>query len=212
MTHAIGCGDGTVDWCQADPEVKVTVSGTVGPTAKLTPKDYMGANKLPVFSVVPPTAVAHLAAVMRHGAWESMTRDGTRGYGPYNWRKDGIRTSVYVDAAMRHVMAYWDGEEMDRDSGLPHLAHAMATLAILLDAQDHGRVQDDRPPPGATPEIIAAYCRVAEGTPATAEAAPAPKAKTPTVRRAPKEQFAVLEPPTPKVREELQFPLWEQPY
>lgn len=37
----------------------------------------------------------------------------------------------YLSAALRHIAEYADGNQIDRDSGLPHLAHAMANLGIL---------------------------------------------------------------------------------
>jgi hypothetical protein len=44
-------------------------------------------------------------------------------------------------------MAWFNGEECAQDSGVHHLAHAMACLAILLDAKTCGKLNDDRPPP-----------------------------------------------------------------
>jgi hypothetical protein len=43
------------------------------------------------------------------------------------------------------LFAWFDGEEVASDSGVHHLGHAMACLAILLDAQETGNLVDDRP-------------------------------------------------------------------
>ena len=70
--------------------------------------------------------------------------DGARKYGPYNWRDNAVLARVYIAAAKRHL-AYWAaGEETAKDSGVHHLGHAIACLAILLDAQATGNLGDDR--------------------------------------------------------------------
>jgi hypothetical protein len=52
---------------------------------------------------------------------------------------------VYYDAAMRHLMAYFDGQDLDPESGLPHLAHVMACASILIDAKKNETLNDNRP-------------------------------------------------------------------
>ncbi len=70
--------------------------------------------------------------------------DGMLKYGRSNWRVAGVRTSIYIDASKRHLNAYFEGEDNDPDSGLPHLSHALATIAILVDAAAAGKLNDDR--------------------------------------------------------------------
>lgn len=101
------------------------------------PKDLVGATKVPL-GLVPSSAKAHMAAALR---------DGARKYGPYNWRDHPVKATVYLDAAERHIDAYRNGEMNAGDSGQHHLGHAMACLAILLDAQESGNLIDDRPRP-----------------------------------------------------------------
>jgi hypothetical protein len=55
---------------------------------------------------------------------------------------------VYVDAALRHLNAWFDGEQEASDSGVHHLGHARACMAILLDAEATGNLIDDRPAEG----------------------------------------------------------------
>jgi hypothetical protein len=74
--------------------------------------------------------------------------DGALKYGRSNFRAIGVRASIYVDAVKRHVNAWFEGEDIDRDSGLPHMAHALACLAILVDADAAGVLNDDRQYPG----------------------------------------------------------------
>lgn len=109
------------------------------------PKTLTGRRKLPMISVIPPTALLYLGMAMKYGAYDAPKVDGSKGYGPYNWRDQPIEASVYVDALVRHVLRWWDGTDIDPDSGKPELAHAMATLAILADAIENGTVIDDRP-------------------------------------------------------------------
>jgi len=40
-------------------------------------------------------------------------------------------------AVMRHMMKFNGGEELDDESGLPHLAHALATLMMVFDRRAH---------------------------------------------------------------------------
>lgn len=74
--------------------------------------------------------------------------DGAKKYGPANWREKGVATSVYVDAALRHISLYFDCKQ-DRasDSNVHNLGHAMACLAIIIDAEQSGTLTDDRPFP-----------------------------------------------------------------
>lgn len=88
---------------------------------------------------------------------------GAQKYGAFNWRSGPkINAMTYVSAIQRHLDAYVDGEDRDAESGLPHLAHAGAGLAILCDAISVGKLNDDRPPPGITGEALRA---VAAGPP-----------------------------------------------
>lgn len=106
------------------------------PTKPTNPKDAVGIAKVP-FSTLPTQVIAELGLAMLEGA---------RKYGRHNYRVTGVRASVYFDAAMRHLTAYWEGEDTDPASDLPHLVKAMACLAVLRDSQVTGKHTDDRPP------------------------------------------------------------------
>ena len=108
------------------------------------PKDALGTAKVPL-SAVPPAAIIHTANAFR---------DGDAKYGPYNWRQNRVKASIYVDAALRHILSWFDGEDHASDSGVHHLGHAMACLAILLDAYEAGALEDNRPPPGQTTNLL----------------------------------------------------------
>ena len=109
------------------------------------PKDLVGAKKV---------SITKLPAVgILHGSHAMM--DGAAKYGPFNWRDNKVKASIYVDAAMRHLNAWFDGEENATDSGAHHLGHALACCAILLDAQETGNMVDDRPKDGKFNEVLA---------------------------------------------------------
>ena len=80
--------------------------------------------------------------------------EGHLKYRQYNWRDAGVRASVYHDALQRHTMAWWNGEDIDKASGLPHLWKALACLAILIDSDQVGNLTDDRPTPAPVQPMI----------------------------------------------------------
>jgi hypothetical protein len=105
-------------------------------TKETNPKDALGVKKVP-FSVVSAPVIGELALAMMEGA---------RKYGRHNYRVAGVRASVYYDACLRHLMAWWEGEDIDSDSGLSHVTKAIACLTVLRDSMLIGNWKDDRPP------------------------------------------------------------------
>ena len=68
---------------------------------------------------------------------------GAEKYGRHNWC-GGIQHSRLVDAAMRHLIAYAGGEDLDPESGLPHTDHAAASINMLRGNQRLHPELDDR--------------------------------------------------------------------
>ena len=102
------------------------------------PKSLQGAKKYSLRYLPLPAAVEVNRAL----------EDGAKKYGAANWRKTGVAASVYVDAALRHLAQWYDGGQKNAvDSGVHNLGHAMACLAILIDAESCGKLIDDRPEP-----------------------------------------------------------------
>lgn len=101
------------------------------------PKDAVGVRKWRQYCTVPITIIWELGVAMLEGA---------RKYGRHNYRVAGVRASVYIDAAKGHIDSWWEGEDIDADSGLSHITKAMASLAVLRDAMINDMVTDDRPP------------------------------------------------------------------
>ena len=117
------------------------------------PKDRIGLRKPPLH-LIPPAAEVLESAVMALGA---------KKYGAFNWRSANVKASIYVAAARRHLLQWFDGEDDDPESGVSHLAHARACLGILLDAIATQHVVDDRPVPGASARLIRDLTSSAEG-------------------------------------------------
>ncbi|GGD38212.1 dATP/dGTP diphosphohydrolase domain-containing protein [Aureimonas glaciei] len=99
------------------------------------PKALVGRKKATLISAVPAISLAWLAEAHMDGAIK---------YGALNWRESKIKRSDYIDAAVRHILALKEGEDVASDSFLPHAAHIMATMSIILDAEACGTLIDDR--------------------------------------------------------------------
>lgn len=57
---------------------------------------------------------------------------GAKKYDVDNWKHVPDAHFRYYDAAMRHINAWWEGEAVDKESGLSHLAHAMCCITFLM--------------------------------------------------------------------------------
>lgn len=137
----LGChrhADLDEDFCELHhfhhPEDEVARSADA--PADVNPKSAQGAKKYSLRHLPLPAAIEVNRAL----------EDGVLKYGAANWRATGVAASVYVDAALRHLAQWYDGgQENANDSGVHNLGHAMACLAILIDAQANGKLVDDRP-------------------------------------------------------------------
>jgi hypothetical protein len=69
---------------------------------------------------------------------------GAAKYGPRNWEK-GMAWHRPYSAAMRHLWAWWMGEDRDQETGLSHLAHALCCIMFLMAYVKRGGGTDDRP-------------------------------------------------------------------
>lgn len=64
---------------------------------------------------------------------------GAEKYGPYSWQEVEDARHRYMAALMRHIVAWYNGEEVDPESGMHHLAHAGCNLLFLLSNDLNGR-------------------------------------------------------------------------
>lgn len=125
------------------PVLQAMVDGDPEPD-QTNPKDLLGLRKPPL-RLVPPAFLVYVSKVMGLGAEK---------YGEYNWREKAVRRTVYLEAAMRHLLQALDGEDADPESGMPHEAHAAACMAIVLDSLAYGNLIDDRTTPGPAASLI----------------------------------------------------------
>ena len=105
-------------------------------TKDTNPKDAVGIARA-YASTIPRPVLWSVGLALLEGALK---------YGRHNYRAAGVRASVYYDAAMRHLDAWWEGQDIDPDSGLHHIDKAIAGLIVLRDAMHNGNCEDDRPP------------------------------------------------------------------
>lgn len=67
---------------------------------------------------------------------------GEKKYARLNYMK-GYEWSLSYDAMQRHLHAFWSGEDLDPESGLPHLAHAAwHCLALMAFMREHPNYDD----------------------------------------------------------------------
>jgi hypothetical protein len=104
-------------------------------TKPSNPKHALGIKKVPLHCIpCGPLMEVGLAFM-----------EGGRKYGSHNYRKIGVKASTYYDAVMRHMMAWWEGEDIDKDSGVPHIIKTIACLFVLRDSVLMDNCEDDRP-------------------------------------------------------------------
>lgn len=77
----------------------------------------------PAISLLPTSMLMEVGQVLTFGAEK---------YEAHNWRK-GIHLSRLMSASLRHILAFNEGENIDSESGLSHLAHAICNLAFALE-------------------------------------------------------------------------------
>lgn len=106
----------------------------VGENRITSPTGGQKGQKVERFDLIPAWALEQLARVYGMGATK---------YEDHNWRK-GYSWSLAFAAAMRHMWAFWRGEDMDPESSLPHLAHAAFHMLTLLTFMREQPDYDDR--------------------------------------------------------------------
>src|SRR3990167_4582883 len=100
------------------------------------PKDRIATSRLDL-SLFPDTAVIYGALAMTEGDLK---------YGGYNYRPSGVLSSIYIAACRRHLAKWFNGEDVDQITHVPHLGSALACIAVLIDSLESGNLNDDRPP------------------------------------------------------------------
>jgi len=84
--------------------------------------------------LLPYNALLEIAKVMTIGATK---------YGDNNWRKGMLWSRLY-GACLRHLIAWYEGQDRDEETGLLHLAHAGCCILFLITYQLLGLGTDNR--------------------------------------------------------------------
>ena len=95
----------------------------------------------PDFSLIPLMTLEDEARVWMHGREK---------YSAWNWTK-GMPWSVPLACMLRHLAAFQRGEDIDPESGLPHMAHVMCNARMLTLYAKTYPEGDDRPKEWLTP-------------------------------------------------------------
>lgn len=88
----------------------------------------------PHVSAIPKDAVFEAGLALGYGA---------KKYGDDNY-KHGLSVKRTLGAAIRHIYQYLDGEDLDDESKLSHLGHAMASVAMTIYNVKNNPEFDDR--------------------------------------------------------------------
>lgn len=88
----------------------------------------------PRMDLLPPEMLDAVAMVLTFGAGK---------YGERNWEK-GMAWGRPYAALLRHMNAWWAGEETDPETGMSHLWHAGCCIAFLIAFECRGIGADDR--------------------------------------------------------------------
>ena len=87
------------------------------------------------YDLIPADALEQLVGVYTRGA---------RKYGDKNWER-GLAFSRIYAAMMRHLQAWWQGEDYAEDDGQHHLSSVAWGAMALLHYHFSGPCEDDRP-------------------------------------------------------------------
>jgi len=88
----------------------------------------------PALHLLPFDALVEVSRVLAHGAGK---------YSAHNWR-GGMAWSRLLRAALGHLFAWAGGQDLDPESGLSHLAHAVCCVLFLISYAETSGGEDDR--------------------------------------------------------------------
>jgi hypothetical protein len=116
------------------------------PKTHENPKAKDSAHKLPLW-LVPGVAIIRICEVLDFGRKKP-------GRWTFNWRTAPIKLNDYTSAMMRHILAIQDGEWLDPETGLPHVAHIAAGASVVIDAEAHNALEFDNQTSQATSKLL----------------------------------------------------------
>lgn len=89
----------------------------------------------PKMHLLPPKAIIEVAKVLTFGANK---------YDEENWKKLEDLQSRYTSGALRHIFAHMDGEDLDSESNVSHVAHAICCLLFKLEIELEQKSKEKR--------------------------------------------------------------------
>jgi hypothetical protein len=107
--------------------------GDINSTEKGTGARYN--DDKPDYSLLPMHLLEGTARVFMYGS---------KKYAPFNWVK-GMAWTVPYACALRHLFAWFRGEDVDAESGQSHLDHVICNLLMLKHYEKSYREGDNRP-------------------------------------------------------------------
>lgn len=113
----------------------VTVGGIRAPHEDRLREGHKDDTGKAPYDLLAPEFLAGTAEILAFGAAK---------YAPRNWEK-GMAWSRPFSAMMRHMWAWWAGEQADAETGKSHLWHAACCLMFLVAYEQRKTGHDDRP-------------------------------------------------------------------
>lgn len=74
------------------------------------------------YDLYPPEVLEQVCQILTFGAEK---------YSPNGWKEVPDANNRYYSALMRHLEAWRQGEKVDPESGMPHLAHVLCNVTFL---------------------------------------------------------------------------------
>lgn len=68
---------------------------------------------------------------------------GAEKYDDHNWKK-GLSTTEICESLLRHLTAYLDGEDSDKESGISHIGHIQCNAMFLAYMMREKKEMDTR--------------------------------------------------------------------
>lgn len=125
----------------------------IGKTASGSHKNYTNVNKI---EKTQPNAIKNIGSRFNTGktqwglvdfsALEGMVKVlefGAQKYGIGNWQK-GLTTVSIIESLLRHLFAYLKGEDIDSETGLKHVDHALCNAMFLAYMEKNKKEMDNR--------------------------------------------------------------------
>lgn len=131
---AIGGVDIKDMWPEASKHPWEATASRPKPEGKTIPPGSKWDSDKPRMDLLDPLALEGLAKVLTFGA---------KKYAAHNWR-GGISYSRLLGAAMRHTFSIIRGEDIDPESGLPHVDHLGCCWMFLSNMMKTRQDLDDR--------------------------------------------------------------------